>query len=147
MQFRHTSNRSHSVTSLVYSMFFQRNSSFFQTTLLRVNSMRFLCYSQPFESFLRPNHTFQLRDWSTLFLWISSLYYSLAYRRHSELFRCHFSLFSPLLRRNNAFHSYSITAPGSTLLSHYRTDHCRYLSSQSISVAYIPNKSSKSVFL
>lgn len=41
---------------------------FFQTILLRVKSMRFLCYSRLFAPFLRPGYAFQLRDWSTLFL-------------------------------------------------------------------------------
>lgn len=56
-RFRRTSCLSSSATSLVYSMFFPRNSSFFQTILLRVISMQFLCYSQPFESFLRLRFT------------------------------------------------------------------------------------------
>lgn len=125
MQFRHTSNLSHSVTSLVYSMFFQRNSSFFQTTLLRVNSMRFLCYSQPFESFLRPSHAFQLRDWSTLFIWLSSLCNSFA--RH------YFSL-----------HFHSVTTLCSTSLIPCRTDRCRYPSSQIFSLELRTSRLSRS---
>lgn len=56
-RFRYISCPRYSVTTLVGSMFFPRNSSFFQTILWRVNSMRFLCYSQPFESFLRLHTT------------------------------------------------------------------------------------------
>lgn len=85
-------------------MFFPRNSSRFQTILLRVKSMRFLCYSRLFAPLLRPSHAFQLRDWSTLFLWQSSLYYSLATLHNSRLFPC----FSP--------HYDSITLPRDSLL-------------------------------
>lgn len=56
-RFLRTSCLSSSVTTLVDSMFFRRNSLFLQTILLRVKSMRFLCCSQPFESFLRLNTT------------------------------------------------------------------------------------------
>lgn len=69
-------------------MFFPRNSLFFQAILLRVKSMRFLCYSRLFAPFLRPSYAFQLRDWSTLFLWQSLLYYSFAILDISYPFRC-----------------------------------------------------------
>lgn len=83
-RFRRTSCLSCSVTALVYSMFFPRNSSSLQTILLRVNSMRFICYSQPFESFLRPHITFHcasipLLNFSLLFYSITKLFAALNY--------------------------------------------------------------------
>lgn len=135
MQFRHTSNLSHSVTSLVYSMFFPRNSSFSQTILLRVNSMRFLCYSQPFESFLRQSYTFQFRDWSTLLL---------SYHHCATLFLWLSSLCNSFDRHYFSLHFHSIIALGSTLLIHYRTDHCRYPLSQSLSLELRTNRLNRS---
>lgn len=59
----------------------------YSVTLLS-SSMQFLCYSRLFAPFLRPSYTFQLRDWSTLFLWQSSLYDSFAILDISYPFRC-----------------------------------------------------------
>lgn len=95
-RFRRTSCLSSSVTPLVYSMFFPRNSSSFQTILLRVNSIRFLCYSQPFESFLRLHITslctsIPLLNFSLLFYSITKLFAAVLFHCRTDHCRYHSS--------------------------------------------------------